>query len=81
MSLGRTEESPCAHCPIREMAIRGCCVQGQVPDELLDSQKMIVNRQKGTKMQVCEWLDPAGEGNRCTNPTPPEDCLAYTCGR
>jgi hypothetical protein len=80
MTLGRIEEGPCAHCSIREMAVRGCCVQGQVPDELLGSQKMIVN-QKGARMQVCEWLDPTVEGNRCTNPTPPEDCLSIACGK
>jgi hypothetical protein len=80
MTLGRIEGGPCAQCSIREMAIRGCCVQGQVPDELLKSQKMIVN-QRRIRMRACKWLDPTGEGNRCMNPNPPEDCLSFTCGR
>lgn len=80
MALGRIERGPCAHCSIREMAIRGCCVQDQVPDELLDSQKIIRNS-KGVTMKACAWLDPYVEGNRCTNPNPPEDCLSFSCGK
>ena len=80
MTLGRIEEGPCAHCSIRTMMDYGCCVQDQVPDELLDSQK-IIKSSNGHRIRACVWLDPTGEGNRCMNPDPPEDCLSYSCGR
>lgn len=81
MPFGRIEEGSCAHCSIREMVTRGCCVQDHVPDELVASQKTIVNRKTGHKITACYYLDPTGEGNRCMNPDPPEDCLSFPCGR
>lgn len=74
----RTDSNPCAKCSIRQMRIVGCCVGDDIPDGL--PTKTIRNC-LGNRITACEYLDPTGEGNRCTNPNPPQDCRSFRCYR